>query len=1712
MPMLAALMGDARPALILGGDGTTLLGANVAGARRFGLNSLVDALGRPLALPTAIARHIAAQASATGETARTGLVSYRAGISTAVEPVETRGVTLADGSRAVLAQFAAAKAATGFSPADIEALLGGGLETFTREPEPVIAPVAAPVAPAAAPVAPRPVAVPVARNGVLDLDALIASSRGGLEANFSDASLFAFTPVATDEWSDTIVAATPAAAVAEVVAEPVEVVVETAAAGDTAPTGRVETIEAEVEGFGDDFADATTVAGESADEAPAEADTESVEPIETTVAPEEISAATLTTPAGIAAIAEVAPVVEEATETLDTSGADIAATVEAATDEAGEIAASVEATGGATVETVTAEIEPTVDAVPAAPIETEAAAAEAVAEAPDVATRGAASLATAVEPVEWPAEVIPSALVAQPGTATAKPAAIPSLFAGAAGIVAAAGVAGSAIASPAAVEAPAMAPAPAADADAREAVAAFGALHTHEAEADAAFDDHLGEAMIDVEMEDAEATHEPEPDEDYSVVVSDGDACDAGAATEVNTVGGEDAAVDAASTAIAPVAKVEPEAPAWRRAQPHRFVWQMNAETAFTLVGPELAEAVGASGEHLGGFRWTEVADALGIDRDGVIGEALKRNAPFSGKTVLWPVQGSDWRVPVDLAALPVFGRSRQFDGYRGFGVARTADATYVPDDGEDEGGPDDDGPRGSGPGGSGSRDRGPETGGGAGMIAAVTAAGAGAVGLLAAEAKAEPVEGEIAAETEVTASDTSVEAVASVADEAPTTTAAMDAAQPKTDDATVAAADEIALGTVAADDTSTFEQNREPAGTAVDEAQADAAMLAEAGAWDRDEPAPPAVAHDIDTSEAPVTVEIEPARAEALDASLESGDADPTLELAALGYDAEAATTDEVATVADAAGVDNGSAEEVGIEASKTDVAVAEPVHDAATELEGDFDAEAEELATEVAPLAAEAVLPAGEIMPQGKGGSLLNRFDTLTAAMTPFVRETAEAEPVAETAEVATTATVEPAGLIGAVDESAAEPAAVEATEAAPTAEAEEAAAPAVTDADKPDAAQAIVEAPSADIVFVEPAPRGPNQVLSVQGAKILPVRPKADAKIVTLPSVARRATETAGGLSGTERDAFRQIAKALGARIEGDDAARPSPASDGKGGGDGRSGGETKAALAAPAGETMVSEPVSRLDAPVEAKASPQPQHFIPEELIAAPSEAATREAALLEQLPLAVAVIKGDAISLANRAFLDLLGYADVAELEAAGGLDSLFAGPHALKAWGGDPSLKLVPALAKDGRVVPVEATLKKMGWNGSSALVLSLREPPKPAEPATPAPVAVYDDPEAHEPEALIAARSRVAELEAILDTATDGVIVLGADGRIEAVNRAGQALFGKDAEHMVARPLTDFLAPESHRSALDYLDGLARNGVASVLNDGREVIGIAHGGGMVPMFMTIGRLGGGAERAFCAVLRDITHFKKAEEDLTTAKHHAEQASLHKSDFLAKMSHEIRTPLNAIIGFSEVMMEERFGPVGNARYKDYLKDIHGSGTHIMSLVNDLLDLSKIEAGKMELKFEAVNVNDIVRESVALMQPQANRDRIIIRTSLPSSMPRVVADERSIRQIVLNLLSNAVKFTPAGGQVIASTQVEEGGQVALRIRDTGVGMNEEEVKSALQPFRRLHTSRIKASGTGLGLPLTKALTEANRASFVIRSTVNQGTLVEIVFPTNRVLMS
>ena len=599
----------------------------------------------------------------------------------------------------------------------------------------------------------------------------------------------------------------------------------------------------------------------------------------------------------------------------------------------------------------------------------------------------------------------------------------------------------------------------------------------------------------------------------------------------------------------------------------------------------------------------------------------------------------------------------------------------------------------------------------------------------------------------------------------------------------------------------------------------------------------------------------------------------------------------------------------------------------------------------------------------------------------------------------------------------------------------------------------------------------------------------------------------------LTSSERNAFREIAKALGARLEGDEAAsQPTGADEAahlqeSAGSDDVTGpdqvadaeaGFSSASLPASLPEA-VSSPVAQIapdglvaSIPALPPALERVVQLVPPLLPAPPRE--DMFMALLDKLPIGILVLKAERIAYANRTLLDLLDHDSVDDLLDVG-TDRLFRGSVPSEGGG------VFTLTRRDGSFEPVDARLSAITWNGQPATLMSFRRALETGDAARADALGLDLD----------KAQAQARELVAILDTATDGVATVDDRGRILSLNKSAEALFGYDQREVTGENFTLLLAPESHITALDYLEGLKGGGVASLLNDGREVSGRVRQGGRIPLFMTMGRVADGPDKKYSAVLRDMTAWKRAEADLVEAKRQAERASAQKSDVLAKISHEIRTPLNAILGFTEVMSEERFGPIGNERYKEYLGDIHQSGGYLISLINDLLDLAKIEAGKMDLTFVGVNLNDIATSSVALLQPEANRQRVVLRTGLQPKLPAVVADDRSLRQIVINVLSNAVKFTDAGGQVIVSTALGDRGEVILRVRDTGVGMSEKELALAMEPFRQVSATR-RGNGTGLGLPITKALVEANKGALLITSAKNEGTLVEITFPPQRVLAS
>ncbi|MCP3447425.1 PAS domain-containing protein [Bradyrhizobium sp. CCGUVB14] len=575
----------------------------------------------------------------------------------------------------------------------------------------------------------------------------------------------------------------------------------------------------------------------------------------------------------------------------------------------------------------------------------------------------------------------------------------------------------------------------------------------------------------------------------------------------------------------------------------------------------------------------------------------------------------------------------------------------------------------------------------------------------------------------------------------------------------------------------------------------------------------------------------------------------------------------------------------------------------------------------------------------------------------------------------------------------------------------------------------------------------------------------------------------------LTPVENSAFNELARQLSERLERERETIASAAS-------------------APPAEEITSEPLMPEQPPIsEPGAPPAAAEWLIEPAPPAHGHS-MRDRALLDLVPTGMLIYRLDRLLYANPAFLARMGYASISALEDAGGLDALYVEPGVSAAsstsQGGTPVTISAAVANGEQPLATTEAHLHTIDWDGASAHALICALPQVTAVVVAPAmaePMVVI--PDLPEPEAELEAGDADAEdLAAILDTTAEGIVMFDAEGNVHACNRSAEALFGYDGETLMQQNLLTLFAPESQQVVVDYLDSVKNEDIASLLDHGREVLGREKKGGVLPLAMIMGRTRPDGPNFF-AVFRDLSHAKKGESELTQARRLVDGAANAKADMLARISHEIRTPLNAIIGFAEVMISERFGALGNERYGEYMKDIRASGERVITIIDDLLELSRIETGKLDLVFANLNLNDLVEACVTVMQPQANRERIIIRTSLAHALPQVTADTRALRQVTMNLISNSIRLASAGGQVIVSTALNDRGEVCLRIRDTGQGLSEREVAAAMEPFRTPPPGDA-ADNSALSLSLTKALVEANRAQFNIKSAGSSGTLIEVTF--------
>jgi two-component system cell cycle sensor histidine kinase PleC len=264
-----------------------------------------------------------------------------------------------------------------------------------------------------------------------------------------------------------------------------------------------------------------------------------------------------------------------------------------------------------------------------------------------------------------------------------------------------------------------------------------------------------------------------------------------------------------------------------------------------------------------------------------------------------------------------------------------------------------------------------------------------------------------------------------------------------------------------------------------------------------------------------------------------------------------------------------------------------------------------------------------------------------------------------------------------------------------------------------------------------------------------------------------------------------------------------------------------------------------------------------------------------------------------------------------------------------------------------------------------------------------------------------------------------------------------------------------------------------------------------------------------GVGTALSLLRTNVRHTERRNRDLERARAAAEYANQSKTTFLANVSHELRTPLNAIIGFSELMQSETFGAIGSDRYREYVADIHASGKHLLMIINDILDMAKIETGRMSLQEGEVVLAAVVEAALRFFAVRARQDGLRLSAVVAPDLPLLLADQRALRQILLNLLSNALKFTPAPGTVTVHALVLDSGEIELSVADTGIGIAPEHIATVLEPFGQVANQFNRDhDGTGLGLPLARAFAALHGAAFTIDSAVGEGTTVRVRFPPER----
>jgi PAS domain S-box-containing protein len=362
---------------------------------------------------------------------------------------------------------------------------------------------------------------------------------------------------------------------------------------------------------------------------------------------------------------------------------------------------------------------------------------------------------------------------------------------------------------------------------------------------------------------------------------------------------------------------------------------------------------------------------------------------------------------------------------------------------------------------------------------------------------------------------------------------------------------------------------------------------------------------------------------------------------------------------------------------------------------------------------------------------------------------------------------------------------------------------------------------------------------------------------------------------------------------------------------------------------------------------------------------------------------------------------------------------------------------------------------------------------------------------------------------QAIIKSIGDAVVTFDGRGGILSFNPAAERIFGYSEHDITGEHISLLVTPDDRAWFEQFISGSDR-GFPRIIGRQRPLRGQRKGGRTFDMEMNLSAMDPDGTRSFIGVCSDVTARRYEENELREARERAEAENQSKSEFLAKMSHELRTPLNAVIGFSEIIKNQTMGPVGSPLYREYATDIYDSGQHLLGLINTILDLSKIEAGKTDLNDEEFDVAEPLAAILNFVRIRAQREGVTLTLEAPESRQMLHADRLMFKQVLTNLLSNAVKFTEQGGAVTLRYWSRDDSGYVFQVSDTGVGIALEDIPKCLAPFSQVDSKLDrKGEGTGLGLPLAKSMVELHGGTLDLQSQVGVGTTVTVRFPAARI---